>query len=166
MRFDMRKYDFESALDEIRLHQKALEMAQVQAAHLLVNESGFSSTQEQPVSTQLSATQKQSARRIAGYSEVDQLNEEMDLLEHLNLDQQGNHHQEPVVDPLLPVTSEEQEVCNELKFLADRLARMVAWFDSKDPRQSYVLTPKELIEQLHRARFIDRAIINVHKPTT
>lgn len=163
MKFDMRKYDFESALEEVRIHLQALEVAQIQAAHLLVNGSGFSSTQEQPVSTQLSSSQQQSARRIAGFSEFDQMNEEVDLLEHLNLDQQGNH-QDPSANPVPPASSDDQEVANELKFLADRLSRMIAWFESKDPRQAYVLTPKELIDQLHQAKFIDRSIVNVHKP--
>ena len=59
MKFEMRKYDFEISLEEMRANQKTLEMAQIRAAHLLTNESGFSSTQEPVSSTQLTSTQQQ-----------------------------------------------------------------------------------------------------------
>jgi paraquat-inducible protein B len=166
MKFEMRKYDFESALEELRGNQKALEMAQVTAAQLITNESGFSSTQEPLSSTQLTSTQQQTARRAAGYSELDQLNEETDLLEHLHIDQLGNN-QEPILDTTnQELNSNDQEVANALKFLAERFSRILLWFESKDPRETYTFTPKELIEQFHQAKFIDRSIINVHKPAT
>lgn len=165
MKFQMRKYDFEAALDEIRMNQKALEMAQIQATHLLTNESGFSSTQETTAESQMSSTQQALGRRAAGYSEFDQMNEEMDLLDHLNLDPLG-HDQDPTGNPLASTNSEDQDVANALKFLAERFSRVIAWFDSKDPRESYTFTPRELIEQLHQAKFIDRSIITIHKPAT
>jgi Rad3-related DNA helicase len=159
MKFEMRKYDFELALDEIHTNQKALEMAQIQAAQLIFDESGFSSTQEPLSSTQ----QQQISRYAAGYSELDQLNEEVDLLEHLNIDQHGNE-QEQIINSNQQLNSDDQEVANALKFLAERFSRIILWFDTKNPRQNYTFTPKELIEQFHQARFIDRSIINVHKP--
>jgi Rad3-related DNA helicase len=165
MKFEMRKYDFEASLEEIRGNQKTLEMAQIKAAQLLVNESGFSSTQEPISSTQLTSTQQQSARRAPGYSEYDQLNEEADLLEHLNIDQHGNQ-QDELTTSIPESNSDDQEVANALKFLADRFSRIIVWFDSKDPREKYAFTPKELIEQFHQAKFIDRSIINIHKPAT
>jgi len=165
MKFEMRKYDFESALEEINELQKALEMAQVKVAQLITDESGFSSTQEPLSSTQLTTTQQQSARRAAGYSELDQLNEEVDLLEHLNIDQHGNK-QEEISNTNPPLNTDVEEVANALKFLAERFSRILLWFDTKDPREKYTFTPKELIEQFHRAKFIDRSIINVHKPAT
>jgi Rad3-related DNA helicase len=165
MKFQMRKYDFDVALDEIRMNQKALEMAQIQTAQLIVNESGFSSTQQPISSTQLTSTQQQSARRVAGFSEYDQLNEEIDLLEHLNIDQLGNN-QEQISNSIQELNSDDQEVANSLKLLAERFSRIILWFDTKDPREKYAFTPKELIEQFHRAKFIDRSIITVHKPAT
>jgi len=163
MKFEMRKYDFESALEEIRGNQKALEIAQITAAQLIINESGFSSTQEPISSTQLPTTQKQSTRRTAGYSELDQLNEEMDLLEHLNIDENGNN-QEEILDKNQELNSENQEIANGLKFLAERFSRILLWFETKDPREQYTFTPKELVEQFHQAKIIDRSIINIHKP--
>ncbi len=165
MKFEMRKYDFESALEEINELQKALAMAQVKVAQLITDESGFSSTQEPLSSTQLTTTQQQSARRAAGYSELDQLNEEVDLLEHLNIDQHGNK-QEEISNTNPSLNTDGEEVANALKFLAERFSRILLWFDTKDPREKYTFTPKELIEQFHRAKFIDRSIINVHKPAT
>jgi len=161
----MRKYDFDVALDEIRMNQKALEMAQIQTAQLIVNESGFSSTQQPISSTQLTSTQQQSARRVAGFSEYDQLNEEIDLLEHLNIDQLGNN-QEQISNSIQELNSDDQEVANSLKLLAERFSRIILWFDTKDPREKYAFTPKELIEQFHQAKFIDRSIITVHKSAT
>jgi hypothetical protein len=163
MKFEMRKYDFEVALEELRENQKALEMAQIKAAQLIINESGFSSTQEPISSTQLTANQQQSSRRMPGYSELDQLNEEIDLLEHLNIDQHGNQ-QEEILNSNQQLNSDEQEIANALKFLADRFSRILLWFETKDPRETYTFTPKELIEQFHQAKFIDRSIINIHKP--
>jgi hypothetical protein len=163
MKFEMRKYDFELALEEIRANQKALEIAQITAAQLIINESGFSSTQEPISSTQLTATQKQSTRRTAGYSELDQLNEEMDLLEHLNIDENGNN-QEEILDKNQELNSENQEIANGLKFLLERFSRILLWFETKDPREQFTFTPKELVEQFHQAKIIDRSIINVHKP--
>ncbi len=165
MKFEMRKYDFESALEEINGLQKALEMAQIKVAQLITDESGFSSTQEPLSSTQLTTTQQQSARRAAGYSELDQLNEEVDLLEHLNIDQHGNK-QEEISNTNPSLNTDAEEIANALKFLAERFSRILLWFDTKDPREKYTFTPKELIEQFHRAKFIDRSIINVHKPAT
>ncbi len=165
MKFEMRKYDFEISLEEIRANQKILEMAQIKAAHLLTNESGFSSTQEPISSTQLTSTQQQTARRTAGYSEYDQLNEETDLLEHLNIDQHGNQ-QEQITEPIPELDSDVQEIANALKFLAERLSRILLWYDTKNPKEKYTFTSKELIEQFHQAKFIDRSIINVHKPAT
>lgn len=166
MKFEMRKYDFEVALDEIRTNQKALDMAQVKTAQLITNESGFSSTQEPISFTQATATQQQSSRRAAGYSELDQLNEEMDLLEHLNIDQHGNNNQEEMMDSNQQSNSEVQEVANALKFLAERLSRILLWFETKDPREKYAFSSKDLIEQFHQMKFIDRSVINVHKPAT
>ncbi|CAF1042294.1 unnamed protein product [Adineta steineri] len=161
MKFDMRKYDFDLALEEIHMNQKALEMAQIKAAQLIVNETGFSATQEPICDTQLNSTQQQTTRRTPGYSEMDQLDEENDLLEHLNIDQLGNN-QEQTSD----VKSDDQAVANALKFLAERFSRILLWFDTKDPREKYTFTPKELVEQFHQAKFIDRSIVNVHKPAT
>jgi hypothetical protein len=165
MKFEMRKYDFDTASEEIKMNQKALEMAQIQAAQLIVDESGFSSTQEPISFSQSTSTQQQSTRRIPGFSEYDLLNEEPDLLQHLNLDQLGNQ-QEPLPTAVPPLNNDDQEVANALKFLAERFSRIALWFDMKDPREKYTFTPKELIEQFHQAKFIDRSIINVHKPAT
>ena len=165
MKFELRKFDFELALDEIRVNQKALTLAHIQAAHLLTNGSGFSATQEPILDTQLGPTQQSSTRRAAGYSELDQLNDEMDLLEHLNIDQHGNNHGD-VPDHLQPPVSEHEEVANAVKFLGERFTRVLRWFDSKDPRENYIFTPRELIEQFHQAKFIDRSIITIHKPAT
>jgi Rad3-related DNA helicase len=165
MKFEMRKYDVELALDEIRMNQRALEMAQVQAAKLITNESGFSSTQEQFSSTQLTSTQQQSTRRAPGYSELDQLSDETNLLEHLNIDQHGNK-QEQIINANQQLNSDDQEVANALKYIADRLSRIILWFETKDAREKFVFTPKELVEQFHQAKFIDRSTINVHKPAT
>ncbi|UJR30615.1 hypothetical protein I4U23_018140 [Adineta vaga] len=166
MKFEIRKYDFETALDEIHMNQKALEMAQVEAAQLIVNELGFSSTQEPISLTQSTTNQQQSARRIPGFSEYDQMNEETDLLEHLNIDQLGNKQEEGIPDSIQQISSDDQEVANALKFLAERFSRILLWFDTKNPRENYTYTPKELVEQFHQAKFIDRSIINVHKPAT
>lgn len=162
MKFEMRKYDFEVVLEELRGNQNALEMAQVKAADLITTETGFSCTQEPLSITQLTSTQRQSARRCAGYSEVDQLNEEIDLLEHLNIDQHGNL--QDTIDP--PINADIQDVVNALKFLAERFSRLLLWFETKDPREKYTFTPKELIDEYHKAKFIDRSIINIHKPAT
>ncbi len=161
MKFEMRKYDFEVALEELCANQKALEMAQVKAAHLITTETGFSLTQESTQSP--SSTQQSTTRRSAGYSEFDQLNEEMNLLEHLNIDEHGNG-QEMIDQP--PSDSDCQEIANELEFLAKRFSGILLWFESKDPREKYSFTPKQLIEQYHQAKFIDRSIINIHKPAT
>lgn len=160
MKFEMRKYDFEVALEEFRGNQRALEMAQVKATDLITNEAGFSSTQEPLSATQLTATQHQSARRVAGYSELDNLGDEMNLLEHLNIDQQGNLQE--TTDPA--INGDVQEVVNALKFLAERFSRLLLWFETKDPREQHTFTPKELIDQYHQAKFIDRSTINIHKP--
>jgi len=166
MKFHMRKYDYEAALEEFRVNQNALEMAQIQAAHLLTNGSGFSATQDAPVNSQMSATQQQSfARRVAGYSEYDEMNDEIDLLDHLNIDHLG-HDRDQTENPVPTPISDEQDVANALKFLIERFTRMIAWFDSKDPRETYTFTPKELVEQWHQAKFIDRSIINIHKSAT
>ncbi len=66
----------------------------------------------------------------------------------------------------MELNSDDQEVANSLKLLAERFSRIILWFDTKDPREKYAFTPKELIEQFHRAKFIDRSIITVHKPAT
>lgn len=167
MKFEMRKYDFDTALDEFRSNQKALEMAQIKAAQLITNESGFSCTQVPISSTPVNSTQQQLSHRIAGYSEFDEMNEEMDLLEHLNIDQHGNNNnnnnQEQLTNSL---SSEDQEVANALKFLIDRFSRISLWFDTKDPKEKYIFSPKDLMEQFHQAKFIDKSTINVHKPAT
>ena len=160
MKFEMRKYDFEVALEEFRGNQRMLEMAQTKAADLITNEAGFSSTQEPLSATQLTPTQQQSARRVAGYSELDNLNDETNLLEHLNIDQQGNLQE--TTDP--EINGDVEEVVTALKFLAERFSRLLLWFETKDPREQYTFTPKELIDQYHQAKFIDRSIINIHKP--
>lgn len=165
MKFEIRKYDFETALDEIRTNQKALEMAQITASNLITSESGFSSTQEPISSTPSTITQQQSARRTAGYSEYDELNEGTDLLEHLNIDQHGNN-QNNVLNSNQQLNSEDQEIANSLKFLAERFSRILLWFETKDSKEKFTYTPKELIEQFHQAKFIDRSIVNIHKPAT
>jgi hypothetical protein len=162
MKFELRKYDFEVALEEFRGNQRSLEMAQVKVADLITNEAGFSSTQEPLSATQLTSTQHQSARRAAGYSEFDHLNDEMNLLDHLNIDQQGNLQE--TSDP--EINGDVQEAVTALKFLAERFSRLLLWFETKDPREQHTFTPKELIDQYHRAKFIDRSIINIHKPAT
>jgi hypothetical protein len=165
MKFDMRKFDFESVLDDIRSNQKALELADLQIAQLLVNDLGFSATQEPLSSAQVPSGQKAKAtHRAAGYSEYEQLNEELDLLEYLNIEQHGNDHDQenhPIQTP-----SADEDVANALKFLDERFSRIIAWFDSKDPHETYIFTPKELIEQFHHAKFIDRSIINIHRSAT
>ncbi|CAF2940175.1 unnamed protein product [Rotaria sp. Silwood2] len=163
MKFEMRKYDFQQALEEICMNQNALKLAQVKIADLIVNESGFSSTQEPLSSTQLTVTQQQAARRASGYSEFDQLNDETNLLDHLNIDQHGNKQDESS-DSVEKLKSDDHEVANALKFLAERFSRIILWFDTKDIREKYTFTPKELIEQFHQAKFIDQSIINIHKP--
>ncbi|CAF3484690.1 unnamed protein product [Rotaria sordida] len=165
MKFEMRKYDFEQALQEISMNQKAFEIAQVKVAQLIVNESGFSSTQEPLSSTQLTVTQQQAARRSSGYSEYDQLNEEPDLLEYLNIDQHGNKQDESS-NSIENLQSDDHEVASALKFLAERFSRIILWFDTKDTREKFTFTPKELIEQFHQAKFIDQSIVNIHKPAT
>ncbi|CAF1225283.1 unnamed protein product [Adineta ricciae] len=166
MKFDLKKYDFEAALNEMQMNQKALEMAHIEAAQLIIDETGFSSTQNPISSTQLTANQQQSARRIPGFSEYDQLNEEPDLLEHLNIDQLGNIQEQAVPDSVQQLSSDDQEIANAMKFLAERFSRMILWFDTKNPRENYVYTPKELIDQLHQAKFIDKSIVDVHKSAT
>ena len=161
MKFEMRKYDFDVALDEFRSNQKALEMAQIKAAQLITNESGFSCTQMPISSTPMNLTQQQAAHRIPGYSELD----EMDLLEHLNIDQHGNNNNNEE-ESAHSLSSEDQEVANALKFLADRFSRISLWFETKDPKEKYTFSPKDLIEQFHQAKFIDKSVINVHKPAT
>ncbi|CAF0915962.1 unnamed protein product [Rotaria sp. Silwood1] len=163
MKFEMRKYDFEQALQEISMNLNAFEIAQVKVAQLIVNESGFSSTQEPISLTQLTVTQQQAARRAPGYSELEQLNEETDLLNHLSIDQHGNK-QDETSDSMEQLKSDDHEVANALKFLAERFSRIILWFDTKDTREKYTFTPKELIEQFHQAKFIDQSLINVHKP--
>lgn len=163
MKFEVRKYDFEQALEEFRVTQKALEMAQIKVAQLITNESGFSLTQEPFTSTKLASTQDSLARCVAGYSEYDEFNNEMDLLEHLNIDQHGNNQANlPENAEVLP--SQDIEFANALKFLSERFSRIILWFDTKDPRKSYTFTPKELVEQFHQARFIDQSLVNIHKP--
>ena len=162
MKFEMRKYDFEVVLEELRGNQKALETAQIEATDLITTETGFSSTQEPLSATQLTSTQRQSTRRTAGYSELDQMDEETNLLEHLNIDQHGNLQE--MADS--SINEDVKEAVNALKFLAERFSRLLLWFDTKDPREKYTFTPKELIDQYHQAKFIDRSIINIHKPAT
>lgn len=162
MKFEMRKYDFEVALEEFHGNQKALEMAQIKVDDLITNEAGFSSTQEPLSATQLTSAQQQSARRVAGYSEFDNLNDEMDLLDHLNIDQHGN-----VQEMSDEIANEDvQAIVAALKFLTERFSRLLLWFETKDPREKYTFTPKELIDQYHEAKFIDRSIVNIHKPAT
>ena len=160
MKFEIRKCDLERALDGMRTNLEALEIANIKIAQLIMNESGFSSTQEP-----FSSVQLQSIDRTSRYVEYDQLNEEADLLEHLNIDQHGNR-QEQGSCPSEKVNSDSHEIANLLKFLAERFSRILLWFDTKDPRQKYTLTPKELIEQFHQVKFIDQSTITIHKPAT
>jgi hypothetical protein len=156
MKFEMRKYDFEAALDEIRVNLKTLELAQIRAAQLLTDESGFSLTQDTHLSTQ-----DPGARRNAGYSELDELEMDIDLLQHLNIDQpipSAAAAENPLTDG--------QDIANALKFLTERFSHILLWFESRDPRETTVLTPKELAEQFHQVKFIDRSVIQIEKQAT
>ena len=165
MKFELRRYDFEAAIEEFHVNERTLKLAQIQAANLLMNESGFSSTDEFSSSTQLSSSQEKLSRFAAGYSELDRLEEETDLLDHLNMNQQEEIDGKPNESGQL-ANAEVQEIANALKFLADRFARAVLWFDSKDARESHNFKPKDLVEEFHQAKFIDRSIVNIHKPAT
>ncbi|CAF3501536.1 unnamed protein product [Rotaria socialis] len=163
MKFEVRKYDFEQALQELCTNQKVLDLAQIKIAELIVNESGFALTQEPLSSSHLTSSQRESTHRASGYSEYDELNDDTDLLDHLRIDQHGNQH-ETIPETNDKVTSEYADFANAVKFLAERFSRLILWFDEKDPREKYAFTPKQLIEQFHQAKFIDQSVVDVHKP--